>query len=212
MRLNVPVAASFLFPGLEPIALLEDSRSVCPGSFHPYPAVMKKLLLPLLLIVLSGCAGAPEGIVALDRFDLNRYLGTWYEVARIENRFERGTEQVSATYTLREDGKVRVLNRGYDPVKKQWKTAEGKAKFAGDPSVGALKVSFFGPFYGGYNVFALDREAYGWAMVAGSSRDYFWILSRSPEMAPALYSRLLGQASANGFDTTRVVRPKPARP
>jgi apolipoprotein D and lipocalin family protein len=173
---------------------------------------MKRVLLPLLLLVLSGCAGAPEGIVAVDRFDLNRYLGTWYEVARIENRFERGTEQVSATYTLRDDGKVRVLNLGYDSGKKQWKRAEGKAIFAGDPTVGALKVSFFGPFYGGYNVFALDREAYAWAMVAGGSRDYFWILSRSPELDPALYSRLLAEAGAKGFDTTRVVRPKPARP
>ncbi|NTV02093.1 MAG: lipocalin [Chlorobiaceae bacterium] len=167
---------------------------------------MKRVILSLLLLGLAGCAGAPEGIVAVDRFDLKRYLGTWYEVARIENRFEKGTEQVSANYSLREDGKVKVLNRGYDPVQKRWKSAEGKAKFAGDPTVGALAVSFFGPFYGGYNVFELDRDNYSWAMVAGSSRDYLWVLSRTPQMDRAVYSRLMAEANAKGFDTLRVIR------
>jgi apolipoprotein D and lipocalin family protein len=169
---------------------------------------MKKLILPLLLwmVTLSGCASAPEGIVAVDNFKLDRYLGTWYEIARIENRFERGSEQVSAIYSLRKDGMVQVLNKGYYPEKKKWKTAEGKAKFAGDPNVGALKVSFFGPFYGPYNVFALDREHYSWAMVTASSRDYFWILARTPQMEPALYAKLLEEAKAKGFDTSRVMR------
>ncbi len=169
---------------------------------------MKKLFLLLLLwmVTLAGCAGAPEGIVAVDNFKLDRYLGTWYEIARIENRFERGSEQVSAIYSLRKDGMVQVLNKGYYPEKKKWKTAEGKAKFAGDPNVGALKVSFFGPFYGPYNVFALDRENYSWAMVTASSRDYFWILARSPHMDDALYAKLLEEAKAKGFDTSRVMR------
>ena len=169
---------------------------------------MKRVLLPLVLwsLALTGCVGAPEGIVAVDRFDLNRYLGKWYEIARIENRFERGTEQVSAVYSLREDGKVKVFNRGYDPVKKEWKSAEGKAKFAGDPNLGALAVSFFGPFYGGYTVFDLDREGYSWAMVAGNSRDYFWVLARKPQMDSALFARLMAEAHAKGFDTTRVMK------
>lgn len=169
---------------------------------------MKKLFLLLLLwpMLLAGCAGAPEGIVAVDHFKLDRYLGTWYEIARIENRFERGSEQVSAIYSLRKDGMVQVLNKGYYPEKKKWKTVEGKAKFVGDTNVGALKVSFFGPFYGGYTVFDLDRENYSWAMIAGHSRDYFWILARTPQMEPALYAKLLEEAKAKGFDTSRVMR------
>lgn len=168
----------------------------------------KMLLLALLLLAFTGCTGAPRGIVAVDRFELKRYLGTWYEIARIDNWFERGTEQVSADYSLREDGKVKVFNKGYDPVKGKWKTAEGKAKFAGDPTVGALEVSFFGPFYGGYTVFDLDRDNYSWAMVAGNSRSYLWILSRTPQMDPALFSHLLTEAGAKGFDTTKVTRTK----
>ncbi len=168
---------------------------------------MKKLLLLALpLLVFAGCAGVPEGIVAVDNFKLDRYLGTWYEVARIDNRFERGSEQVSAIYTLREDGKVRVSNKGYYPEEKKWKSVEGKGKFAGDPTVGALKVSFFGPFYGGYNIFDLDRENYSWAMIAGSNRDYLWILSRTPQMDKAVFTRLLAEAHAKGFDTLRVMR------
>lgn len=163
-------------------------------------------MIALLLLLFTGCAGAPEGIVAVDHFDLNRYLGTWYEIARIENRFERGSEQVSASYTLREDGKVKVLNRGYYPEKQQWKSAEGKAKFTGDPTVGAFAVSFFGPFYGGYNIFDLEREHYSWALVAGNSRDYLWILARKPQMDRALYSRLMAEAHAKGFDTLRVMK------
>jgi len=169
---------------------------------------MRRLMIVLFFLTLAGCTGAPEGIVAVDRFELKRYLGTWYEIARIENRFERGTGQVSAIYSLREDGMVRVFNKGYDPVKKQWKTIEGKAKFIGDPNVGALAVSFFGPFYGGYHIFDLDRDNYSWAMVAGNSRDYFWILSKSPQMDRALFSRLMAEAHAKGFDTLRVIRTK----
>ena len=169
---------------------------------------MKKLFLPLLLWVaaLAGCAGAPEGIVAVDNFRLDRYLGTWYEIARIDHWFERGAEQATANYSLRKDGMVQVLNKGYYPDKKEWKTAEGKAKFAGNPNVGALKVSFFGPFYGPYNVFALDRENYSWALVTASSRDYFWILARTPQIDPALHDKLLEEAKAQGFDVSRVMK------
>jgi len=167
---------------------------------------MKRFMLALLLSALVGCTGVPKGIVAVDHFELNRYLGTWYEIARIDNWFERGTEQVSATYSLREDGMVRVFNKGYDPDKRRWKTIEGRAKFVGDPTVGELKVSFFGPFYAGYNVIDLDRERYSWAMVSGSSRSYFWILSRTPQMDRTLVSRLLSDAHTRGFDTLKVIR------
>ena len=169
---------------------------------------MKKIVLLLIVWagLLAGCTGVPKGIVAVDHFDLNRYLGTWYEIARIDNRFERGTEQVSANYSLRDDGMVRVFNKGYDPEKKQWKTIEGRAKSVGDPTVGELKVSFFGPFYAGYNVIDLDRENYSWAMVSGTNRSYFWILSRTPQMQRALLDRLLRDAHTKGFDTLKVIR------
>ncbi|HWQ25256.1 MAG TPA: lipocalin family protein [Chlorobaculum sp.] len=173
---------------------------------------MKRFMIVLALLALAGCTGAPEGIVAVDRFDLNRYLGTWYEIVRTDNSFERGTEQVTADYSLRQDGKVRVFNKGYDPIKKQWKSVEGKAKFAGDPKIGALEVSFFGPFYGGYTVFDLDRENYSWAMVSGHNLSYLWILSRTPVMDRALVERLLTEARSKGFDTLRVIRTRQVTP
>ena len=124
----------------------------------------------------------PKGVQPITNFDANRYLGKWYEIARLENRFERGLEQVSATYGKRNDGGIRVLNRGYDPTKNKWSESEGKAYFTGDTKTAALKVSFFGPFYGGYNVIKLDDE-YKYALVSGPNREYLWILARTPTMS-----------------------------
>ncbi len=121
----------------------------------------------------------PKGVQPITNFDTNRYLGKWYEIARLENRFERGLEQVSATYGKRNDGGISVLNRGYDPTKNKWSESEGKAYFTGDNTTAALKVSFFGPFYGGYNVIKLDDE-YKYALVSGPNREYLWILARTP--------------------------------
>lgn len=163
-------------------------------------------LLPVMMLLFAGCTGIPEGLVAVEKFELNRYLGTWYEIARIDNRFERGTGQVSATYSLRDDGMVRVLNKGYNSEEERWKTAEGRARFAGSPTVGALEVSFFGPFYGSYNIIDLDRENYSWAMVTASSRSWLWILSKKPQMEPALLGSLYAKAGAMGFDTLKVMR------
>ena len=102
------------------------------------------------------CVGVPEGIEPVTGFEVERYMGRWYEVARLDHSFERGMEQVTATYELRPDGTVAVLNRGYRADKGEWGEASGKARFLGEPDVAALKVSFFGPFYGGYNVVDLD--------------------------------------------------------
>ncbi|WP_230630284.1 lipocalin family protein [Comamonas testosteroni] len=136
-------------------------------------------------------------------FDVKRYTGTWYELARIEHRFEKGLSQVSAQYSLNEDGTVTVINRGYDPAKQEWRQAQGRARFLGDPGVAALKVSFFGPFYGGYNVVSLDDE-YQTAMVIGGSLDYFWLLSRSKTIPEQQFRRLLEKASSLGVDLGRV--------
>ena len=164
---------------------------------------MKKLLL-LFLMLLSGCTGVPEGLTVVDGFRLERYLGTWYEIARLDNRFEKNLGQVSAEYSLREDGKVKVMNRGYDAEKGEWKSIEGKAVFVGDVTVGALKVSFFGPFYASYNVVALDRVNYSWAIVCGHKKSLFWILARKPEMEPALLQQLVAKADSLGFETGKL--------
>lgn len=168
---------------------------------------MKKHLCLLLSAFFSGCAGLPEGLEAVSGFELDRYLGAWHEIARLDHPFERGLVSVTAEYSMREDGGVRVVNRGYDTAEKTWKRAEGRAYFAGDPSVGMLKVSFFRPFYGGYNIIALDKEDYSYAMVAGPSRKYFWILSREPEMERELLERLIGKATEMGFDTSGLIFP-----
>lgn len=172
---------------------------------------MKRLLLWIALL-LGGCAVAPpSGVTPVTGFELNRYLGKWYEIARLDHSFERGLSDVSATYSRREDGGVKVVNRGYDDRAGVWKEAEGRAYFTGEPTVGSLKVSFFGPFYGGYHVVALDRANYSWAMISGPSRDYLWILARTRQLPPAVLEDLLQQARALGFATDQLIAVKQNR-
>lgn len=157
-------------------------------------------------LALAGCTGIPETVEPVSGFELDRYLGEWYEIARLDHSFERGLEQITATYSMREDGGVRVLNRGYNVAEERWDEAEGKAYFIGDPDVGRLKVSFFGPFYGAYNIIALDKEGYRWAMVAGPDYSYLWVLSRTPVMESELLQELLSQAAEAGFATGAIIR------
>jgi len=164
---------------------------------------MRRFIL-VAVFVLSGCTGIPEGIEPVDNFELEPYLGTWYEIARLDHSFERGLSNVTANYSLREDGGVDVLNRGYSTRKNRWEEAEGKAYFIGDPSVGRLKVSFFGPFYGAYNVFELG-ENYEYSMVAGPDRSYLWILAREARLPPAMLDELLSKAEAAGYDTSELI-------
>lgn len=165
------------------------------------------LLVVLALAAVSGCTSAPPGVNPVGGFVLDRYLGTWYEIARLDHSFERGLTDVTADYSLRDDGGVDVLNRGYDPTKAEWKEAEGRAYFLGAPDTGSLKVSFFWPFYGGYHVMALDPD-YRWVMVAGPSHGYLWILARSPTLADDVLEPLLDQARDAGFDLTGLIRVK----
>lgn len=145
---------------------------------------------------LSACSTAPpEGLQAVTPFDVQRYQGTWFEIARLDHSFERDMSDVSARYSVQADGSVQVINRGFNTVKKEWKEAIGKALFTGDSQRASLKVSFFGPFYGGYHVVALD-SAYRWAMVVGPDRDYLWILARDKQLEPAVKTQLLEQARA----------------
>jgi apolipoprotein D and lipocalin family protein len=164
---------------------------------------MRKFAL-VAVLALSGCTGIPPGIEPVDNFDLEPYLGTWYEIARLDHSFERGLSNVTANYSLREDGGVAVLNRGYSAEKGEWDEADGKAYFIGDPSVGRLKVSFFGPFYGAYNVFALG-ESYEYSMVAGPDHSYLWILAREPQLQQAILNELLSSADAAGYDTSELI-------
>lgn len=162
------------------------------------------LLAAAFALLLAGCLGAPEGIEPVRGFEADRYMGRWYEIARLDHRFERGLEQVTATYALNADGTVAVLNKGYDPAKGEWNEAAGKAKFVGPPDVGALKVSFFGPFYGAYNVIDLDPD-YRHALVVGPNRSYLWVLARSPSLPQEDLQRLVAKARSLGFDTSTLV-------
>lgn len=165
---------------------------------------MKKLL-SLLVVLLAGCVTQPEGVTPVAHFDSARYLGKWYEIARMDHSFERGLSKVSAEYSLREDGGLKVVNRGYKAADAQWKEAVGKAYFVGQPDVGFLKVSFFGPFYGAYIVFDLDQQDYAYSLVSGPNKSYLWLLSRTPTLDQAVRQRLVAKARALGFDTDRLI-------
>ena len=118
-----------------------------------------------------------------------------HEVARLDHSFERGLSHVTADYSMRKDGGLRVLNRGYSEKKKEWKTAEGKAYFVKGTDEGYLKVSFFGPFYGSYVIFQLDEENYQFAIISGPNKSYLWILARTPELNPELKQNLISRAA-----------------
>jgi apolipoprotein D and lipocalin family protein len=151
---------------------------------------MRKISIVLILF-LSGCVGIPEDVKPVDNFKIEKYLGKWYEIARLDHYFERGLTRVTADYSLQEDGGVRVLNRGYSEKEKTWKEAEGKAYFVQETEIGYLKVSFFGPFYGSYIVFELDHENYQYSLVCGPDKSYLWILARKPEIEKELKDNLI---------------------
>ncbi|MDD2467549.1 MAG: lipocalin family protein [Desulfobulbus sp.] len=164
-----------------------------------------RIIATVLSLFLFGCVGIPEKVKPVDNFQLARYLGKWYEIARLDHSFERGLTQVTAEYTMRDSGGVRVLNRGYSEKEKTWKQAEGKAYFVQGTDKGYLKVSFFGPFYGSYIVLELDHEHYRYAMVCGPDNSYLWILARDPEMKNELKDSLMAKASALGFDVSKLI-------
>lgn len=154
---------------------------------------------------LFGCSvKPPNDIHPITHFELSRYLGTWYEIARIDNRFEKGLSRVSAHYSLLDDNGVKVVNKGWNDKKQKWEHAIGKAYFVESPQNGALKVSFFGPFYGGYNIIKIDKN-YQVALVVGNDKDYLWVLSRSPKISSDVVDEYLSFAKENGFDIQRVM-------
>ncbi len=151
-----------------------------------------------MLSLFSSCSTIPKNVQAVTPFNKDRYLGKWYEIARFDFRFERGLNNTTAEYSLRKDGKIRVINRGFNYEKKEWKQAEGKAKFVGEENIAMLKVSFFGPFYSGYNVIALDED-YKYSLVAGANLKYLWILSREKTIPDNIKAKYLKIAEDYGF-------------
>jgi len=156
-------------------------------------------------LLLAACTGMPEGVRPVGGFELDRYLGKWYEIARLDHSFERGLSQVTAEYSLREDGGVRVLNRGFSAAKGEWKEAEGKAYFVESEDLGYLKVSFFGPFYGSYIVFELDSDEYQYAFISGPNTSFLWLLARTPNVSDDILQRFTKRAEELGFDTDSLI-------
>ncbi|MEN6318463.1 MAG: lipocalin family protein [Syntrophaceae bacterium] len=165
---------------------------------------MKKISI-ILVLFLTACVGIPGNVKPVDNFKLERYLGKWYEIARLDHSFERGLTRVTADYSLQDNGGVRVLNRGYSLKENTWKEVEGKAYFVKGSDQGYLKVSFFGPFYGSYIVFELDHENYQYALVCGPKKSYLWILARVPEMKEDIKDMLIAKATKLGFDTNNLI-------
>ena len=158
------------------------------------------------LSVFQSCSrfGIPDGVTAVQNFEKDKYLGKWYEIARFDFRFERNLDNTTAEYSVNPDGTIKVLNKGYNFKKQMWDSAEGKAKFVGSESEARLKVSFFGPFYAGYNVVDIDKD-YQTALVYGSSTKYIWILSRTKTIDNATKNRLLEKAKKDGYDVSQFI-------
>jgi len=166
---------------------------------------LKKMLVMISVLMLAGCLGMPETVKPVTGFELDRYLGKWYEIARLDHSFERGLTQVTAEYGLMDDGAVSVLNRGFSESDKEWQDAEGKAYFVDSESEGYLKVSFFGPFYGSYVVFELDHENYQYAFISGPNTKYLWLLARTPSVEAEVIDRFVAMAKERGFDTENLI-------
>jgi apolipoprotein D and lipocalin family protein len=157
-----------------------------------------------IVLSLSSCVSIPKGAKAVRFFNKDKYLGKWYEIARMDFKFEKNLQQVTANYALTEDKSIRVDNKGFNVKEHKWKESIGKAKIIGNGSEGRLKVSFFGPFYSGYNVIAVDEE-YRYALIAGNNLKYLWLLSREKTMPEAIKNKYLEQAKALGYDIMQLV-------
>lgn len=146
-----------------------------------------------------------QDLPTVERVDLSKYVGTWYEIGRLPNNFEAGLECVTATYSLKKNGKIQVLNKGYSVKKGKYKTARGTALVPDPAYPGRLKVTFFWPFYGNYYILSLDED-YQYVLVGDPSRKYLWVLARNKSLDESIYQELLDQAKNLGFKTDRVLR------
>ena len=162
------------------------------------------LSLAAVALLSSSCASIPKNATAVTNFDVNRYLGSWYEIARFDYRFEKNLDNVAAQYSLNDNGTIKVLNSGYNFKSNEWKSTTGIAKFKKDKSIAEIKVSFFRPFYSGYNVIAIDKD-YKYALVAGRDLSYLWILSREEIIPENIKKEYLALAQKIGYETDKLV-------
>jgi apolipoprotein D and lipocalin family protein len=167
--------------------------------------IFRPLLSILALLSMTGCTGIPKGVKPVEGVDAQRYLGKWHEIARLDNSFERGLSKITADYSLRDDGGIKVLNKGFSESENTWKEAEGKAYFVGEKTTGHLKVSFYGPFYGSYIIADLDKANYNYSLVCGPDHSYLWILARTPTLPDATLNHLLQKAAEFGFATNKLI-------
>ena len=158
-----------------------------------------------MLFSLFSCSPSEKSLEVAGNLELNKYLGTWYEIARLPNSFEKNLDRVTANYSLKENGDIRVLNRGYKIGSSEFKEAEGTAWIPDIKEPAKLKVRFFWPFTGKYWVIELDKD-YKYAMVGDPSRDYLWILSRERALSDSVYNNLLKSAEQKGFNTKIIIK------
>jgi apolipoprotein D and lipocalin family protein len=170
-----------------------------------FPRSSASALSLALCALVAGCTGKPDGVDPERPFDIERYKGEWFEIMRLDHSFERGLTNVTATYALRDDGSVDVLNKGFDRKNRRWKEAKGRAVFQGRRDTASLSVTFFWPFSGGYHVLALDQKDYGWALVSGPSRNFLWILARRPDLDVNLRNGLISKARELGFPVDQLI-------
>ena len=166
--------------------------------------MLKRFMTVCTVVFITACTGLPDNVEPVRNFDPERYLGTWYEIARLDHSFERDLERVTATYELNDDGSIAVLNKGFNTEKGEWRQAEGVAKPMGSSDIGHLKVSFFGPFYGTYAVFELADD-YSYAFVSGYNTGYLWLLAREPQISVDVRERFMARSQALGFETADLI-------
>ncbi len=163
-------------------------------------------MLLLSLLIAGFLSGNPsDDLPTVDELNLKRYAGSWYEIARLPNSFEKGLECITANYTLKSNGKFEVLNNGFSKKKGAFQSSKGKAWRPDDNYPGRLKVSFFWPFAGDYYIISLDKE-YTYALVGDPSRKYLWVLSRTKQLDDSIYSKLIERADGLGFATDQMIR------
>lgn len=173
------------------------------GKIFSKHIIGSAVILGVGLLFFNSCATMPEGATVVKPFDKKKFLGKWYEIARMDSRFEKNLTNVMAIYSLKDNGDIRVVNKGYDTEKNKWKMVKGKAKFRNNADEAALKVSFFGPFYSGYNVLAIDDE-YTYALIAGNDLSLLWILSRSKDIPESVKREYLKIAEDLGYKTSQL--------
>ncbi len=167
--------------------------------------MIRLALLIAFTLLMSACTGLPDSVKPVKEFEVKRYLGKWYEIARLDHSFESGLSHVNANYSMRDDGGIRVINRGYSTKEKRWQQVEGKAYFVDTPDKAHLKVSFFGPFYGSYAIFELDHESYQYAFVSGYNQSYLWLLARTPVVEQKVVDRFIQLSTVLGFNTDKLI-------